>query len=72
MKENDDLNQKIYGNIHVYKCYKYDIAPPPRPGKKSKIPLFPKNRLKGDISVTTKKDDIYPTKYGISVEIPYY
>ena len=34
MKENDDLNQKIYGNIHVYKCYKYDIAPPhPAPAK---------------------------------------
>ena len=61
--------------MEIYMCINVTnmtLPPPPRPGKKSKIPLFPKNRLKGDISVTTKKDDIYPTKYGISVEIPYY
>ena len=57
--------------LQIWNCP--TLPPPPTaPGKKSKIPLFRKNRLKGDIFVTTKKDDIYPTKYGISVEIPYY
>ena len=42
------------------------------PSTKKKL-IFPrKNTLKSDISGITKKDDIHPRKYGISVEIPYW
>ena len=41
------------------------------PSTKKKANLPRKNTLKSDISGITKKDDIHPRKYGISVEIPY-
>ena len=34
--------------------------------QKSKDNLLPKNTLKGDTSGTIEKDNIHPTKYGIS------
>ena len=37
--------------------------------KKANLPR--KNTLKSDISGITKKYDIHPRNYGISVEIPY-
>ena len=55
-------------SVYMYKCYKYDITLLP---KKAKIIFSRKNKLKGDISDITVKDDIHPRKYGISVEIPY-
>ena len=51
----------------MYKCYKYDIALPP---KRAKIIFSRKNTFKGDISGITEKHDIHPRKYVISVEIP--
>ena len=65
----DDLSQKIHGNfiISVYMCkyYKYDITLLPKKQKWSS-PEKKKN------SGITEKDDIYPRKYNVSVEIPYW
>ena len=68
----DDLFQKIQGNmifsVYMYKCYKYDTTLLP---KKTKIIFSGKHTCNSDIFGITKKHDIYPRKYGISVEIPY-
>ena len=70
-KLKDDLFQKIHANVILslcmYKHYKYITLLP----KKSKIAFSWKNTLKGDVSGIIRKYDIYPRKYGISVEISY-
>ena len=40
--------------------------------KKAKIIFSQENTLKGGISSITEKDDIHPSKYGISVEIRHW
>ena len=54
----DDLSQKIHGNmtfsVYMYKCYKYDNLL----RKKAKIIFSRKNKLIGDISDITEKNDI--------------
>ena len=54
----DDLSQKIHGNmtfsVYMYKCCKYDNLLP----KKAKIIFSRKNKLIGDISDITEKNDI--------------
>ena len=62
--------KKIHGNmIFLCKCKNVTNIILPFYQKKANLPR--KNTLKSDISGITKKDDIHPRKYGISVEIPY-
>ena len=69
----DDVSQKMHGNmiffVYMYKYCKYDIILPP---KIAKMIFSRKNTLKADISNITENDNIYPKKYGIPVEIPYW
>ena len=55
-------------SVYMYNCYQYDITLLPR---KSNIMFSQKNTLKVEICAITEKDDIYPRKYGIFIEIPY-
>ena len=71
-KMKDGFTQKSHENmilsVYMYNCYQYDITLLPR---KSNIMFSQKNTLKVEICGITEKDDIYPRKYGIFIEIPY-
>ena len=70
-KMKDDLYQKIHGNkifsVHLFKCYKYDTTPLPNKQRQSCLQIMHLRHF-----AITRKDDIHPKGYGISVEIPYW